>query len=157
MYKIYKHTLPDGRAYIGMTSADKVYKRWQYGSGYASNKPFYQQILLIGWNNIQHEVLEEVETKEEARELELYYIELFETYLPEKGFNTGGKDIIADRNKEKYVVEIEENGMLFDTQIAAAEWLGLTKQAISLAIKKHSKVKKKYHLRLRKVESLEKK
>lgn len=157
MYKIYKHTLPDGRAYVGMTGAKKVYDRWKYGAGYSNQKRFYNEILKFGWNNIQHEILEEVNDREEAKEREQYYIELFETYIPEKGFNIGSKNIIADKNKDKYVVEIEENGMLFETQIAAAEWLGITKQAVSLAIKKHSKVKKKYHLRLRKVESFEKK
>lgn len=155
MYKIYKHTLPDGRAYVGMTGAKKIYKRWQYGSGYVANKPFYNEILKFGWNNIQHEILEEVEDREEAKEREQYYIELFETYVPGKGFNIGGKNKAI--HKQKFVVEIVETGQLFENQSAVAAWLGITRQAASYAIKNNSKVKKKYHLRLRKVESLEKK
>lgn len=155
MYKIYKHTLPDGRAYVGMTGVEKIYDRWHYGAGYSRQTRFYNEILKFGWNNIQHEILEEVEDREEAKEREQYYIELFETYIPEKGFNVGGKNKAI--HKQKFVVEIIETGQLFENQSAAAAWLGVSKQAVSIAIKKNSKMKKKYHLRLREVESFEKK
>lgn len=32
-YKIYKHTFPDGRAYVGQTSVEPK-KRWRCGWGY---------------------------------------------------------------------------------------------------------------------------
>lgn len=43
--------------------------------------------MKYGWYNMTHEILEEVVTKAAAQEREQYYIEFYETYKPEKGFN----------------------------------------------------------------------
>ena len=103
MYSIYKLTLPDGRAYIGMTSK-KPYSRWRGGSGYIKNIPFYHEIQYFGWKNITKEILEEVVDGKAARERELYYIGLYKTYLPQYGFNTQGKSHFQEHKKKYYYI-----------------------------------------------------
>ena len=68
-YCVYKHTLPDGRCYIGATNAGKG--RWGYnGCNYRRHPLFYSLICQVGWSNIKHEILNEYLTKEEAQKLE---------------------------------------------------------------------------------------
>ena len=146
MYSIYKLTLPDGRAYIGMTSQTKLYKRWQYGSGYSAQPLFYNMIHQVGWNNIQKEVLEQVPSKELALLREKYYIGLYKTYLPEFGFNTHGKHVF-DEPKDKYKYLVVELGLTFDTLEEVGDYIGLTKSRISQAVKSGKGCGKgKYHI-----------
>lgn len=42
---LYRHTSPSGKVYIGITSRNKAYKRWEYGHGYKGCKAFYNGIL----------------------------------------------------------------------------------------------------------------
>lgn len=133
MYSIYKLTLPDGRAYIGMTSQQKLYKRWDYGGGYVKNERFYNEIVNVGWRNIKKELLEQVPTKELALLREKYYIGIYKTFLPEYGFNTHGKHIF-DKPKEKYKYLIVELGLEFNTLQETGDFLGLTKERIRQVI-----------------------
>ena len=132
-YKIYKHTLPDGRAYIGMTKQENLEKRWKYGWGYQANKPFFEEIMKFGWNNIKHEVLEEVETFQEAHMKEIYYIVLNKTYEADKGFNIHGKGKI--KTKKAYLCE--ETGDIFNSQRECGLFCNRTRAAISLALKEN--------------------
>ena len=86
MYKIYKHTVADGRVYIGITGQQPEY-RWNSGKGYANNQPFFSVIVAEGWNNIKHEILEEVSTLEEAKRKEAEYILQYKSHLSAYGFN----------------------------------------------------------------------
>ena len=68
-YCVYKHTLPDGRCYIGATYRGT--KRWgEGGCKYKSSKVFYSLIAEYGWNNIKHEILFDGLSSEEARKKE---------------------------------------------------------------------------------------
>lgn len=84
MYKIYKHTLPDGTFYIGQTKERRLERRWQGGVGYKNNREFFKAILEYGWKNIKHEVIEEVSDKKLANKREGYWIQ----YWIAQGFNT---------------------------------------------------------------------
>lgn len=105
-YKIYKHTVPDGRVYIGYTSRQPEY-RWNGGRGYRDNPKFFEVILAEGWNNIKHEILEEVDTIEEAVQKEAEYIKLYKSYLPNLGFN---RQAPTFHSKKKKVFVCEETG-----------------------------------------------
>lgn len=145
MYTIYKLTLPDGRAYIGMTSQTSLYKRWNYGAGYAKNDAFYEAIYFYGWKNIQKEILEEHIDKATALSREKYFIGLYKTYLPEHGFNTHGKPV-EEKYKYKYVCV--ELGLEFKTLEEAGAFVGICKEAMRQAIlngRKCGKKDKKYH------------
>ena len=62
-WKVYKHKAPNEKIYIGITSQDPE-RRWQNGYGYATQQLFWRAIQKYGWENIQHEILEENLTKE---------------------------------------------------------------------------------------------
>ena len=84
-YSVYVHTTPSGKMYVGMTCQD-VKKRWAYGNGYRT-QVFYKAIQKYGWNNIQHEVIAEHLTKEEAENFEEVLIEKLKTRNRKYGYN----------------------------------------------------------------------
>ena len=66
MYCVYKHTVPNGKVYIGITKLNPL-ERWKNGHGYKDNTKFFNDIILYGWLNIKHEILFEELTEYEAR------------------------------------------------------------------------------------------
>ena len=91
-YTVYKHTTPSGKVYIGITE-QKPEKRWQNGNGYKHNKHFYNAILKYGWENIEHDVLYDGLTKEQACNKEIDLIAKYDATNPKHGYNnsTGGE------------------------------------------------------------------
>lgn len=85
MWTVYKHTSPNGKVYIGITS-QKVKKRWDNGNGYRNNKYFTRAIKKYGWENFNHEILFEGLTKKQACEMEQHLIEKYDCIMP-KGYN----------------------------------------------------------------------
>jgi hypothetical protein len=136
MYKVYKLTAPNGKVYIGTTKLEKLYDRWRYGNGYSANKPFYNDILTFGWDNIKKEVLEEVETKEEAHLREKEYILKYKSHEKEYGYNSH-KNILGMAKKHTYV-KCKETGELFYTMRLAGEYYGVSSAAISYAAKNNT-------------------
>lgn len=86
---VYKHTLPDGRCYIGQTC--DITTRWK-PSAYKNCVKFYSTIQKYGWENFNHEILVDNLTLEEANHLEEEYIKKYDSI--EKGFNlnSGGEN-----------------------------------------------------------------
>lgn len=131
-FKVYKHTLPDGRAYIGFTGCDNPNDRWRSGWGYARNKPFFEAIMDYGWRNMDHEILEDgIATQAEARHREAHYILKYETYEKDKGFNVHGKNF----NKTLTMYVCRETGDVFPSMAAAGRFCNRTRSAVSVAIK----------------------
>ena len=131
-YKVYKHTLPDGRAYIGFTGCDNPNSRWRSGWGYSENKPFFEAIIEYGWKNIDHEILEDgIVSIADARIREAHYILKYETYLKEKGFNIHGKNF----SKVITVYVCRETGEVFPSMAAAGRFCDRTRSAVALAVK----------------------
>lgn len=75
---IYKHTNKiNGKVYIGQT-CQKPEERWRNGEGYFGQGLFYNAIKKYGWDNFQHDILEDnILTLEETNEKEKYYIKQF--------------------------------------------------------------------------------
>lgn len=67
-YCVYRHTLPDGRCYIGMSS--NIEKRWQGISSYLRCKLFYSEIKKHNRKDIKHEIIKSNLTIKEASALE---------------------------------------------------------------------------------------
>ena len=86
VYSIYKHTTPDGLVYIGAT-AQKPKNRWNNGENYKFVPKFYEAIKRFGWDNIQHEVVCEVSSREEAYIKEKEYIEKYKSFDERYGYN----------------------------------------------------------------------
>ena len=67
-YSVYQHVTPDGMHYFGQTQ--NVEQRWRNnGAGYKETA-LYPYIEKFGWNNIQHIVLFENQSKEDALKIE---------------------------------------------------------------------------------------
>lgn len=109
---VYKHTLPNGKYYIGATYRGK--ERWgKNGELYKnSSKIFYTSILQYGWNNIKHEILFSGLSYEQAREIEKKLI----NEAQEKGLSLnkvrGGYDII-DKNKLVVIAGLRQYGLSY--------------------------------------------
>lgn len=79
------------KCYIGITSNEPK-RRWGAGSGYNSNKYFKRAIDKYGWKNFYHVVLHSELVKQDAQQLEIFYIKLFDSKSP-NGYNlsSGGE------------------------------------------------------------------
>jgi hypothetical protein len=98
-WTIYKHTLTvegpyKGWSYIGQTCTSLT-RRFSNGKGYLQNQrdaAFGKAILQFGWENFEHEILEQnLDSKELADERERFWIFYFNTYIGNpncKGFNS---------------------------------------------------------------------
>lgn len=116
-YKVYMHITPSGKRYIGITCRP-VEARWEGGKGYKSNEPFFNAIKKYGWDNIQHIVLYEGLTKEQACEKEVELISQYHTSDMKRGYNltSGGEHYeFSDEVKKK----MRKPRVLSDDQRAA--------------------------------------
>lgn len=88
-------------------------KRAINGHNYKGSTHFYNAIQKYGWENFKGEILENVNTVEEANEKEKYYISLYNSTNQDIGYNitSGGwnckmaeetKRIISNKAKERY-------------------------------------------------------
>lgn len=90
---VYCHTNKiNGKKYIGITS-QKIDRRWRKGDGYKKQSVFGRAINKYGWDNFDHEIIEDNICTLEIDEKEQYYIELYNTVLP-NGYNVtkGGRE-----------------------------------------------------------------
>ena len=118
-YKVYKHTFPNAKVYIGITSYKNVNYRWQNGKGYKTQEFMRKAIEKYGWDNIKHEVLFENLTKEQAEHKEIELISLYKSCNKNYGYNVdnGGCHIgchsKATRNKMSVIARHQyENGRI---------------------------------------------
>lgn len=88
-YCVYVHVAPNDKHYVRQTGV-KFWKRWgPNGNGYknGNQRYFERAINKYGWDNFEHVILKENLTKEEADYWEKYYINLWDTTNPDKGYN----------------------------------------------------------------------
>ena len=115
MYSVYKHTCPNNKVYIGITSND-VSVRWRNGNGYNHNDHFTNAIKKYGWENIKHEILFTGLTKEEAEQKEIELIALYHSNDRQHGYNydSGGNvnKLHSEETKEK--IRKAHIGMKYD-------------------------------------------
>lgn len=83
---LYLHITPSGKKYFGVT-CKRPERRWANGHGYKSNPHFWRAIEKYGWNNITHVILADGLTPDEADSLEIFFIALYDTINPSKGYN----------------------------------------------------------------------
>lgn len=98
-YKVYKHTFPNGKIYIGVTK-NSVFRRWINGKGYSSQY-VYRAINKYGWKNIRHDILFENLTKEQAEQKEIELIAFYKSNQTEFGYNiANGGDYAGSVSEE---------------------------------------------------------
>ena len=86
LFVVYKHTSPNGKVYIGITSQNPI-ERWRGGKGYKTNPHFWNAIVKYGWDNFKHEILFTDLTKEEAEQKEIELIAFYKSNCSEFGYN----------------------------------------------------------------------
>lgn len=102
-YKVYQHVFPNGKSYIGITS-QKLTDRWRRGKGYSESTYVYKAIQKYGWDNIEHKVLYQDLSKEQAEQKERELILQFDTMNPKCGYNlTRGGEGVLRYDYEKIV------------------------------------------------------
>lgn len=100
---VYKHTSPNNKVYIGITSQAPK-KRWQHGVGYKENLHFYSAIQKYGWDNFKHEILFENLTKEEAESKEMELIAQYHSTDRRCGYNIssgGGINYPSEEGRQR--------------------------------------------------------
>ena len=111
MYKVYKYISPSNKVYIGITSKTLNERARYNGSGYNGCPYFAKAINKYGWENFTSEILAQDLTKEEAERLEKYYIKLYDSTNPKKGYNiTIGGDGTTFYDAEK-IVDLWKKGL----------------------------------------------
>lgn len=115
VYCVYKHTSPNGKVYIGITSVNPI-DRWANGNGYRHNLYFTSAIKKYGWENIKHEILCENLHKEEAEQKEIELIMLYKSNQKEFGYNieNGGNHHGKHSEKTKQKISESHIGMKYD-------------------------------------------
>lgn len=115
MWTIYKITNTiNGKSYIGQT-CQKVEDRWsEHKRGKTSkNSPLKRAIEKYGWDNFTKEIIETVETLEEALDREIYWIDYYKTcvlvYGKDCGYNLsrGGEGVfVISPEQEKLIINL---------------------------------------------------
>ena len=105
-YTVYKHTAPNGKVYIGITK-QKPEQRWANGNGYKHNEHFYRAIQNYDWENIEHEIVENGLTKEQACNMEIELIAKYDATNPKHGYNNtmGGETNIPSKETRRKLSE----------------------------------------------------
>lgn len=87
-YKIYCHIFPNGKRYVGQTKQEVQRRFGPNGSNYANGGSYvWNAIQKYGWDNIEHIILLEGLTAEEANHWEQKYIKEFRSNEREFGYN----------------------------------------------------------------------
>lgn len=73
-YWVYTHTTPDGMVYVGMSGFDSTNLRWVKGH-YKPHTTFGKAIKEWGWDNIEHRMITDGLSKEDALLLEAELID----------------------------------------------------------------------------------
>lgn len=82
------HIFPNGKKYIGIT-CKKPNKRWENGAGYREGSPMRNAVNKYGWENIEHVILFEGLTQEEACQKEIEMIAKYKTNIHKYGDTYG--------------------------------------------------------------------
>lgn len=98
-YCVYVHICPNDKKYYGMTKQN-VEHRWGNGRGYKKQPDFYSDIIIYGWDNIQHIIIAKGLTEDEAIWLEEELIRTNRTYDSEFGYNKAIGRKYTDEQKE---------------------------------------------------------
>lgn len=105
-YSIYKHTSPSGKSYIGITKQGK--KRFgKDGNGYKKQRKFYNAIQKYGWDNFEHEIIEDNLSFEQACFGEQLYIEIYDSINNGYNIAIGGEGVQEIGNRK--VVQLSQD------------------------------------------------
>lgn len=135
IYTLYVHTcLETKKVYVGITYKEAD-ERWRDGEGYKTNFELYSDIRKYGWEKgFFHQIVRDNLTYEKAKEAESFFIEMYDSTNPEKGYNHNHGGDGYGRRKER-----GEFGSLIKslrkakhiTQQELADYLGVNRSTVS--------------------------
>lgn len=134
-YKVYMHTFPNGKRYIGITS-QSLTRRWRInGCGY-EGQPVYAAILKYGWENIRHEILASDLSKDQAEQKEIEMIKAYDSTSHRNGYNIkegGNTSLLSEETKKK--LSIKAKGRMAGAKHwnYGKHWSDEVKQKLSIA------------------------
>lgn len=100
-WKVYKHTSPSGKIYIGITH-QKPEHRWRNGKGYENNSHFWNAIQKYGWDNFTHEIIADGLTQIEAEEMEKRLVKELKSTDKKVGYNVAlGGHVQSEESRRK--------------------------------------------------------
>ena len=109
-YWVYVHVCPNGKRYVGVTTASKPERRWgRNGEGY-KGQVFGKAVRKYGWSSIKHEAWE-LTCESEMYYAEKYLIAYYNTTDNKFGYNhsTGGeKSALGCKHSEEYRKHMSE-------------------------------------------------
>lgn len=106
LWTVYVHITPNNKYYVGITSKNVRHRWGANGCGYKT-QVFFKAIQKYGWNNIQHEIVAEHLTLDEAQKMEITLIKLLDSKINAHGYNVSnggdrGNDDISGENNPFY-------------------------------------------------------
>ena len=107
-YSVYKHIFPNGKIYIGKTCQKPLYRWKKDGKGYEHNTKMYADIQKYGWENIEHEILYNGLSKEEASDIEYKLVKQNKDNCYNKCIGGDGYFVIVD-GKKMYLNDVAKN------------------------------------------------
>ena len=125
---LYKHTFPNGKVYIGITSKETAELRWRGGRGYQTQTLLANAIKEFGWENIQHEILYKNIPEEEISALEQAVIKEYKANCRDYGYNIleGGLDGYVRVGQSVLMYDLNGNFVRsFLTILDACDFLGV--------------------------------
>ena len=135
-YTLYLHECPNGKRYYGITKL-KPKQRWcSNGNGYKGQYFYKEAIKKFGWNNIKHIIIYNDLSEDEAKQLEQYFIQWYDTTNKKYGYNrnTGGAGI-------KCKVINTTTGKVFDSIADATKSVNGKLSHMNKAINENTKYK----------------
>lgn len=108
-YKVYIHTFPNNKVYIGITMQNRLNDRWRNGKGYKGNSKIVNAIKKYGWENIKHDVLKTGVSKQEAEKLEIELIEEYKSNNIKYGYNIQNGGFSCGRLSDDIKQKIRES------------------------------------------------
>lgn len=85
-WTVYLHLFPNGKKYVGITSQN-IKHRWKNGAGYSDALLIGRAINKYGWENIEHIVLSDNLTEQDAKDKEIELVNTFNSNNYEFGYN----------------------------------------------------------------------
>lgn len=107
-YKVYKHTFPNGKVYIGITQQE-LKRRWQNGAGYVKRTYIRKAIDKYGWQNIKSEVLFDGLDERDACQKERELIKKYKSNDKNFGYNVANGGNVAGKHSAETIQKIRES------------------------------------------------
>jgi len=112
IYIIYRYTnIHNGKVYVGQTSKSLEERAQANGRNYRECRRFYSAIEKYSWDAFKPDILEIVDTVDEANKREIYYITLYNSTDEACGYNLlpgGDNKEMSDETKKLISVKAKE-------------------------------------------------